>query len=228
MTGMTVVRAGDIVARFAPHAVARYAQAFTQGDALLAAHGITTPLRLAHFMAQVLHETGALTLLVENGRYSAKALGAMWDAGNWHAYFADRAACVQMADRCQRDQGVALFSLVYGGRLGNGPAATRDGWTYRGRGILQTTGRAAYAMASTRHGVDFLGEPDLVTSADHALKPAIAQWSDLKCNAAADRNDLAGVTRLINGGKVGLAERAEWLARIAPFITGSPIKGVSS
>jgi putative chitinase len=217
MTGIITARAGDIVERFAPRAVPNYQQAFAHGDALLAAHGIATPLRLAHFMAQVLHETGALTQLVENGRYSAKALGAIWDAGNWHFYFADRAACVQMADHCRRDDGVALFSLVYGGRLGNGPAATRDGWTYRGRGILQTTGRAAYATASARHGVDFVGDPDLVTSAEHALKPALAQWADRNCNAAADRNDLAGVTRLVNGGAVGLAERAAWFARIAAF-----------
>ena len=113
MSVTAAVRASDIVAKFAPGANTNYKQAFQQGDALLAKSGITTPLRLAHFMAQVLHETGGLTILVESGAYSAKNLGDMWDSGNWHKYFANRTACVKMADQCKIDHGVALFSLVY-------------------------------------------------------------------------------------------------------------------
>ena len=222
MSVTAAVRASDIVARFAPSAKDTYKQAFKQGDALLAKSGITTPLRLAHFMAQVLHETGALAILVENGNHSVKSLGALWDSGNWHKYFADRAACVKMADQCKLDHGVALFSLVYGNRMGNGPPASQDGWTYRGRGILQTTGRASYAAFGKRCGVDFVGTPDLVTSAEHALKPALAEWDDSHCNAAADHNDIELVTKLVNGGVVGLAERKKWFAKIWPFVIGAP------
>ncbi|RZF58619.1 hypothetical protein EWE75_24415 [Sphingomonas populi] len=222
MSVTAAVRASDIVSRFAPSAKDAYKQAFQQGDALLTKSGITTPLRLAHFMAQVLHETGALTILVESGNYSAKNLGDMWDSGNWHKYFANRAACVKMAEQCKLDHGVALFSLVYGNRMGNGPPASQDGWTYRGRGILQTTGRASYATFGTRCGVDFVGTPDLVASAEHALKPALAEWDDSHCNAAADHNDIELVTKLINGGLVGLDKRKAWFAKIWPFVIGAP------
>ncbi|MDF0489735.1 hypothetical protein PX554_16495 [Sphingomonas sp. H39-1-10] len=222
MSVAAAVRASDIVSRFAPSAKDAYKQAFQQGDALLAKSGITTPLRLAHFMAQVLHETGGLTILVESGDYSAKNLGDMWDSGNWHKYFTNRAACVEMAEQCKRDHGVALFSLVYGNRMGNGPPASKDGWTYRGRGILQTTGRASYADFGKRCGVDFVGHPDLVASGDHALKPALAEWDDKHCNVAADHNDIELVTRLVNGGLVGLAGRRKWFAKIWPFVIGAP------
>jgi putative chitinase len=217
-----MVSAHDIVTRFAPKAVATYVRAFADREGLLARAGVTTPLRLTHFMAQALHETAALTLKVESGAYSARALARMWDSGNWHRYFASRADCVAMAAQCRIDGGVALFTLVYGNRMGNGAPDTLDGWTYRGRGILQTTGRAAYRRFGERCGVAFEDDPDLVTSAEHALKPALAEWSDKGCNAAADRNDVALVTRLINGGSVGLEERRQWFARLWPFVVGKP------
>lgn len=213
-----MVTAQHIVGRFAPKARADYVRAFADGHGLLQAAGITTPLRLAHFMTQALHETGGLTFKVESGAYSARALGRMWDSGNWHRYFCDRAACVAMAAQCKSDGGVALFSRVYGNRMGNGGAETRDGWTYRGRGILQTTGRGAYRRIGTRCGVEFERDPDLVTSAEHALKPALAEWTDRKCNAAADANDIERVTRAINGGAVGLKARRQWFARLWPFV----------
>ena len=73
------VTASDIVLKFVPKAKDVYEQAFAGGTTLLQQYGITTPLRLAHFMAQCLHETGALTILIESGRYSEKALARMWD-----------------------------------------------------------------------------------------------------------------------------------------------------
>jgi putative chitinase len=216
------IAARDVVSKFAPNAKAEYRQAFDQGDALLAENGIVTPLRLAHFMAQSLHETGALTLLVESGRYRSNGLASLWDGGNWHKYFANRDACLAMADQCAVDGGKALFSLVYSGRMGNGPPETNDGWTYRGRGLIQTTGRESYRRFGLRCGVPFEQQPDLVVSAEHALKPALAEWSDKKANDLADRNDIKAVTRAINGGIVGLKERTAWFAKIWPFIVGPP------
>lgn len=216
------VTASDIVRRFAPNAKPAYVEAFADAGGLLAAAGITTPLRLAHFMAQALHETGALSILVESGRYSAKNLGDMWDSGNWHRYFPDRSACVAMADHCARDGGVALFNLVYGNRMGNGPPASGDGWRYRGRGILQTTGRGSYRRFGQCADVDFEGDPDLVVAAEHALKPALSEWSAKKLNVAADQNDIEAITRGINGGLVGLKLRRAWFAKLWPFVTGKP------
>lgn len=210
-----------VVRKFAPGALPAYAAAFEDPGGLLADAGIATPLRLAHFMAQVLNETGALTVAVENGNYSAKALGAMWDGGNWHRYFAGRDACLAMAATCRRDKGEVLFNLVYGNRMGNGPPASGDGWAYRGRGVLQTTGRAAYASFGKRCGVDFEQHPALVASAEHALKPALAEWGDKRVNDAADRNDIAAVTKLVNGGQIGIDARRAWFAKLWPFVIGA-------
>lgn len=216
------VAAIDIVRKFAPTAKDAYVQAFAGGDAQLAAAGIDRPLRLAHFMAQCLHETGGLTILIESGRYSAANLATMWDSGNWHRYFANRDACIAMAAQCKVDGGVALFSLVYGNRMGNGAPATQDGWRYRGRGILQTTGRESYRNFGTRCQVDFEGNPDLVVDPAHALKPALFEWTDKHLNVAADNNDIETVTRGINGGVVGLSARRAWLAKILPFASAAP------
>jgi putative chitinase len=216
------VTAIDVVKKFAPNAKQVYVDAFTDPGGLLAAAKIDSPLRLAHFMAQCIHETGTFSLLVESGRYSEKALGKMWDSGNWHKYFKDRAACVAMAAQCAVDGGEALFSLVYGNRMGNGPPATKDGWNYRGRGIIQTTGRESYAKFGQQCGVDFEGNPDLVATGEHALKPALAEWTAKSLNDAADRNDIRAVTIGINGGTVGLAERTAWFGKIWTFVIGPP------
>ena len=192
------VTAKDVVAKFAPNAKPEYKQAFEEGDALLAANAINTPLRLAHFMAQSFHETGGLTILSESGRYKKTGLAALWDGGK------------------------ALFSLVYSNRMGNGGPDSGDGWTYRGRGLIQTTGRESYRRFGQLCGVDFEADPDLVVSGEHALKPAVAEWSDKHANDLADRNDLTAITIAINGGKIGLKERLKWFQTIWPFIAGPP------
>ena len=214
------VRAIDIVSRFAPSAKPNYRGAFESGDALLSQYGVTTPKRLAHFMAQVFHETGALTILVEGGRYTVKGLGRMWDSGNWHRYFDNRDQCTAMAANCDVDGGEALFNLVYGNRMGNGPPESGDGWKYRGRGLMQTTGRESYRKYGALCGVDFEGDPDLIVAPEHALKPALGEWNAGHLNAAADAGDIEVITKRINGGTVGLDERKAWLARILPFVKG--------
>lgn len=216
------VKAIDVVRKFAPDAKQPYVDAFADPGGLLAAAKIDTPLRLAHFMAQCFHETGTLSQLVESGRYSADTLGKMWDRKTWRKYFTDRDAMVAMAAQCAIDGGEALFSLVYGSRMGNGPPETRDGWTYRGRGIIQTTGRESYARYGKQCGVDFEGDPDLVVAGEHALKPALAEWAAKKINDAADRNDITAVTRGINGGTIGLADRKDWFAKLWAFVIGPP------
>lgn len=211
------VRARDIVWKFAPNVRPEYERAFIVGDELLDEYGINTASRLSHFLAQVFHETGALHTLIENGRYNRRNLARMWDGGNWHRYFADREACLAMAEKCAVDQGKALFSLVYGRRsLGNRPG-TEDGWTYRGRGLLQTTGRGAYRTYGERFDVDFEGQPDLIFAPEHALKPALAEWQDGNLNRYADAGNIEHITARINGGTVGLDGRKAWFYKIFPF-----------
>jgi putative chitinase len=112
---------------------------------------------------------------------------------------------------------------VYG--LGNprmsrdlGNTQPGDGFSYRGNGILQTTGRAKHRRTGTACGVDFEGNPDLVTAPEHALKPALQEWTEGNLNAAADRNDIRAITRRINGGFNGLSDRETWFEKVWPLL----------
>src|SRR5688572_5216436 len=100
----------------------------------LARGGIDTPLRRAHFLAQVAHESGGFKRLVENLNYSADAL-----VRTWPSRF-DAATAKQYARQPER-----IANKVYAGRLGNGDETSGDGWRYRGRGYIQLTGQVNYA-----------------------------------------------------------------------------------
>jgi putative chitinase len=205
--------ASDIVSVVAPKAHPVYREAFQDKRGLLAEFGITTPLRLSHFIAQAFVETGGFAKLVESGRYSQKALARQWDMGNWHKAFANRAECLSYAEKCKVDGGEALFNLVYARKeLGN--TQKGDGWKFRGRGIIQTTGRANYTVLGKTFKIGFADEPDLVATPDHALKAALGHWRDRHLNTAADANDISVVTRGINGGLGALDERKAAFARV--------------
>ncbi|HEY0061365.1 MAG TPA: lytic enzyme [Telluria sp.] len=207
---MTVVVSLDQVNRLAPECGAAYRAAFAIGQAVLEQYAIaSTPLRVAHFFAQILHETGALTLQFENLDYSAKRLREIWPSR-----FRPRGPLVaaRYANRPQK-----LANAVYGGRLGNvGP---NDGYVFRGRGLLQLTGKDGYAHATTllqqasRAAPDLTRDPDAVVSAAWCLQVAAAEWQSRGCNEAADLDDVALVTKLINGASIGLAERIAWTSR---------------
>jgi putative chitinase len=219
---VTNMRAATIVRLVAPHAKQNYLAAFDAGDALLAEHEITTPLRLAHFLAQVMHETDALTIEEESGNYSATRLIAVF-GGRRHRITS--AESLHLAHNPE-----AIFNRVYGIEGTNNPRILAhelgntepgDGYRYRGRGILQTTGRGNYRRMGQKCGVDFESNPELVLSAEHALKPALAEWTEGTLNVAADRDDIVAITRRINGpGMNGLADRKQWLAKVRRAMTG--------
>lgn len=212
-----MLRALAIARKLAPNARLPYLQAFEAGDALLDAHGVNTPLRLAHFLAQVFHETGGLTILWESGNYSASRLVQIFGVGHHSASVTEQEA-ERLAHRPE-----AIFERVYGAgnprkakELGNSQPG--DGFRYRGGGVLQTTGRGNYRLMGARCRLDFEAHPEWVVSAEHALKPALAEWSAGNLNAAADRDDVRAITKRINGGFNGLAEREAWLAKIKKII----------
>ena len=198
------------LAQLAPNARSSYREAFAAGQPVLDRHGISqSALRLAHFMAQVLHESGALTIQFENLNYSAERLPKVWPSR-----FAPKGPLDPAA---YAHDGRKLANAVYAGRMGNtGPD---DGWAFRGRGLLQLTGREAYAGATTAlrrvrpDAPDFTAEPDAVIAAEWCLEVAAAEWAAKGCNALADKDAVLAVTRAINGGTIGLAERREWLRR---------------
>lgn len=164
-------------------------------DAACRRFDITTPRRLRHFLGQVHHESMGLTRLEEALSYSADRLCEVWPLR-----FPTVAAATPFARNPR-----ALANKVYGGRMGNvGPD---DGWRYRGRGLLMTTGRKNYAEAGERIGLDLIAYPELLAEARAAALAAGAFWSANGCNALADRDELELLTRRINGGLNGLADR---------------------
>jgi putative chitinase len=207
---MAVTVTTDQVEGLAPGIQAPYRAAFERGQPLLDFYGISaTPLRVAHFVAQTLHETGAYRLLAENLDYSAARLVVVWPTR-----FQPKGA---LDPALYAHQPELLADAVYGGRLGNLEAG--DGYAYRGRGLLQLTGRASYAEATWRlrqdgaDAPDFVVEPDAVAGAVWCLAVAAVVWAAKGGNALADQDDVRAVTRRINGGDTGLAERIEWTRR---------------
>lgn len=214
-----MLRAFDVVRKLAPNAKPAYLAAFAAGDGTLSKYGVTTPLRLAHFLAQVLHESGGLTIERESGSYSAARIMEIFGVGK-HSAAVTSAEAAKLARN-----GPALFDRVYG--LGNprkakelGNTKSGDGWAYRGNGIMQTTGRGAHRRLGEAVGLGDLFErdPSAVTSADHALLPALAEWKESGCNALADRNDIDTITKRINGGYNGFADRKNWFAKVYPLL----------
>ncbi|NLH81100.1 MAG: glycoside hydrolase family 19 protein [Phyllobacteriaceae bacterium] len=199
----------DQILRLAPNARSAYLAAFATADTDLAPFGVNaTKLRLVHFLAQVCHETDGLSIRVESMNYSAARLPQVWPSR-----FRDPAVARKYAHDPK-----GLAEHVYGGRMGNGPEGSGDGWAFIGHGLLQITGREAYETYGAQLGIPLAGEPDLAFSSDWSLKIAAAEWAasgraGATCNELADADDLAGVTRAINGGLVGLSSRREWLRR---------------
>lgn len=189
------------VKKLAPKIKPAYAQAFQEADAVLAEFGINAnKLRVAHFMAQILHESGAFTILDENMNYTAKRMMQVWPSR-----FKTLASAQPFANNPEK-----LANKVYGGRMGN--VDPGDGWKYHGRGLLQLTGRESYRKHGQRIGADLEANPDLASS-DLALKIAAAEFKASGCNAFADADDITKVTKAINGGLIGLAERKAWLVK---------------
>jgi len=164
--------------------------------------------RLAHFFAQVLHESGCMRYDMENLNYSADALRRVFGK-----YFRTQAEADAYARRPEK-----IANRVYADRMGNGDEASGDGWKYRGRGLIQLTGRTNYgAFAEWVGDPRVVDDPDLVSS-EYAVQSAVFFWDRNKLNALADRDDIAELTRRINGGENGLAHRRELLNKASGLL----------
>lgn len=150
--------------------------------------GIDTPLRVAHFLAQGVYETGYLTRLVENLDYSDARICRVWP------HLAGRAAALA-------GDPVALANAAYANRNGNGCETSGDGWRFRGRGLFMLTGRNNFVS------VGALEYPDRLETPEFAVRSAITFWKGLSMNEVADADDISRVTLLVNGAHEGIAER---------------------
>jgi len=165
---------------------------------------INTDARRAMFLAQAAHESDGFTRLVESLHYSAARLLAVF-----RAHFTPAEATQFAYDD------VRIGERVYGGRMGNGPEGVGDGYAYRGRGLLQITGRAMYRECGRALGIDLEALPKLLEVQTWAALSAAWVWTDEKaCNALADAGDFERCTRAINGGVNGYEQRLAWLDRL--------------
>lgn len=177
---------------------------------VFAKYGLTTPLVVAHAMAQFSHECGAGLEMVENLNYSAEGLEKTWPS----RFDAGRAASMA-------HQPKAIADAVYNGRMGN-RAGSDDGWNFRGRGLPQTTGREGYEKLTAKTGLDLVNNPDLVNDPSHALECGVADFIICGCLPWAQRDDIHQVTHHLNGGEIGLAERTAWLAKWKAALAAAP------
>jgi putative chitinase len=164
---------------------------------------LNTGMRIAHFLAQTATETGAFKSLEEDLSYSAKAMMRVWPAR-----FPTIASTAGLESNPK-----ALALKVYSGRLGNGPPASGDGWNFRGRGLIQLTGRTNYAQREAETNIPLVIQPELASKPKTSIQIACLYWTSRKINTACDADDLSKVRKLVNGGQHGLADAATYLKR---------------
>lgn len=175
------------------------AAVYTQLPEVIAKFNITNTLRLSHFLAQCAHESGNFSLVRENLNYSRDGLLKIFPK-----YFT-----TTLAESYARKP-EAIASRVYASRMGNGAEATKEGWMYRGRGYIQLTGKDNYRKFSTFIGEDCVANPELVAT-KYPLASAAFFFNSNNlwaiCDQGATDAVVTSVTRRVNGGTIGLADR---------------------
>ena len=162
--------------------------------------GITTPLRLAHFLAQCGHESGGFTAVRENLNYKAPGLMKIFKK-----YFPNAKIALQYEKKPDK-----IANLVYANRMGNGPESSGDGFAHRGRGYIQLTGKSNYSLFDKTVPEDIMANPDLVAT-KYPLASAAFFFNSNKlwaiCDRGADVATITAVTKRVNGGTIGLPDR---------------------
>lgn len=160
-----------------------------------------TEEQAAMFLAQCGHESQGFTRLEENLNYSAKSLYNVF-----RKYFPTMGIAEEYARRPEK-----IANLVYGSRMGNGSAETGDGWKYRGRGILQITGKYNYRQLEYDTKLPVVDNPDLLLEVKNAVESAFWYWDK---NNLVNYSDIEIVTKKINGGLNGLDDRKKLYSEI--------------
>lgn len=163
---------------------------------------ITTEERVAGFISQCQHESADFTILQENLNYGVAGL-----LKTFGKYFSSETIANQYARKPEM-----IANHVYGNRLGNGPESSGDGWKYRGRGLIQITGRENYYNCSKDlfQNDMLVQDPDLLRTPEYAVLSACWFWGKNRLNAFCDAEDVLGLTKKINGGINGLEERVKF------------------
>ncbi|KND56487.1 Phage lysozyme [Candidatus Paraburkholderia schumanniana] len=170
--------------------------------------GITTPQRLAAWIAQIGHESGGFTQLVESFNYRVDALKIF---SRIPANMRDLLGRQSHERVVPIEQQMKIANLAYGGRYGNGDTNSGDGWRYRGRGLKQITFKHNYQDCGVALNVDLVAQPEILERDEYAARSAGWFWMTNGLNQLADEGDFVRITRVINGGLTGHPERqARW------------------
>jgi len=162
---------------------------------------ISTSWRQAGFIGQCQHESANFTILQENLNYSADGLVNTWPK----RFTKDTAIKYHRKPE-------AIANRVYADRMGNGDESSGDGWLYRGRGLIQLTGKQAYLLCGMSLDTDLVSTPERASEAPYAVLTAGWYWYNNNLNRFCDSTDWRGLTKAINGGYHGLDDR---LAKIS-------------
>lgn len=168
-------------------------------DLCLPDYDINTPRRVAMFIAQCAHESGGFKFLKENLNYKAASLMKVWPR-----YFPTQEIANQYAGKQEM-----IANRAYGGRMGNGPEATGDGWRFCGRGLIQLTGRNNYQNFADSIETPVEDIPAYLQTFEGAVQSACWFWETNNLNRWSDQGDVLTVTKKINGGTLGLADRTK-------------------
>lgn len=175
--------------------VIKYYEAFVR---VFEEYEINTPTRQAAFIAQVAHESGQLRHVIENLNYSQQGLLRVFKK-----YFTPQLA----AQYARKPEMIA--NRVYANRMGNGPEESGDGWMFRGRGLIQLTGRDNYTKFAEDMGMSLDEAVSYLETSDGAVESAAWFWDQRDLNRFADNEDIVTISKRVNGGTNGLQERIE-------------------
>jgi putative chitinase len=160
-------------------------------------YDINTPQRIAMFVAQCAHESGNFRVLKENLNYRAESLMKVWPR-----HFPSLDVAKQYAHNQE-----AIANKAYANRMGNGPEESGDGWRYCGRGLIQLTGKINYQNFAMSIETPVEEIPAYLGTFEGAVQSACWFWEANNLNAPSDNGDVLTVTKKINGGTIGLADR---------------------
>lgn len=174
---------------------------------------INTPKRIAAFLAQTAHESGGYTMLEENLNYSADTMAVVWP-NRFAEMGPDKKPVKENGKNKPNKFALALHrkpemiaNVVYSNRMGNGTIESGEGWLYKGRGLKQLTGKDNYTRCGKSLGIDLVERPELLLTPQYAALSAGWFWDSNRLGDFADRDDFVGMTKKINGGTIGLADR---------------------
>ena len=167
---------------------------------LLPDYDINTPQRIAAFVAQCAHESGEFMKIKENLNYKAASLRALFSK-----YFPNDELAMAYASKPNKQEAIA--NRIYASRMGNGDEKSGDGYRYCGRGLIQLTGKSNYQNFADSLEMDVEDVPEYLATFEGAAQSACWFWESNNLNRFADKGDIKGLTKAINGGYIGLEDR---------------------